>query len=1196
MSKTGQNNIVGIEAQQWAALSLYLQYLSDLNFDRIELEPEDFHDFNLVFKDGHKIICESKCTQDNFTYANLKEALSSTLKKHEVNERDVILIVCSNLSEQFEGEVKWLKYLPEKYTQKFKDKTYTDDEIALIPRVAFWKIAPEINKELCYALLSEYFDFWVPAEDLIRFTDALKQYFNEAASKGSVFSRAKLREKIFQLAKETVKKTGYYDEKKRNPEQMAQCLVEALEDNSDPIWSEYPISALSTQPYLLHYVFQRIKNKENIDLEKWDDLWKLNGHYGFSASLNIFDIFSRSLANAGNREYILKYISKNIASVRGFYSLDFFIDGSIRILQKLLELDSGLSTRIFPILQDLLKDQQNEILYVKSSRDKDHQKKIIGQLLSQLFDKSDTNLKKQIAFYAANTFDLIHDHSKSPGSVFSILSKHITDDLNKIEERLQWIANVLLGQYAKFYEGNLNNGWDHMGSTGAFMGRNYSVKDRLFVTIILEIALNKYFEHSHSKAWEFIKQKCITPQNLVSKNKPDFLNRAAIPVVLKQYLSDDSNASKEALGILKEFILSTKGIPVKFEIIYQHLRRDHYSDDQKWELVEISLIEKYEKLPITPFVEQLVTDLVQKGHVKAREALENWFSKPEYFRKHRIVDFAIPNIETFLDSDLSFAIALFEKFIGNEAFINKHDEFDTYDAAVVLQKIVERDEKSGLSILKNLIQIEKPTTNQQILISHGFFHHRNPNDKEDVKVLSNIYNSFVRPNLARFSDPQFLTHSHSRASFLQFARKMAISEMIEEALEIVKAFLNDPDPYLPNQDPDDPEDKYNEHKRILDGDQPSSITSVRGNVAWTLASCPAIPSRNFIQEIIQLTEYFLNDKNWYVKHMACFSLTNLARNRLSVMPPEKKKLFLNDDTELALKMAKKIESMAFKFFEQVAGADAKVQKALAETAMSTLSHIRALNQEEANSLLLVIQKSSSHLKEKFEPFLIFLAEFRSGSYQNWSWKLNGYYDDLQDFDAEPFKKLLEQWTIEESPEIRSKLAWEYWALVQDAYQNKFEDHFPIALRYLDLAADKYDHGVFENIYRFIDYCIDVRFDECFSLWKKCLKIEKSFFDKHFTPYQMHWWPHHYNGQTLLKIREKVGIDEMITWIEFLSQYPEGSRLEDLRTVIEDIVHCKNLSVAQITKVDSIFDNLINRRKEITYSDLKETWVKRKVVI
>ncbi|MBL8208981.1 MAG: hypothetical protein JNM09_32560, partial [Blastocatellia bacterium] len=84
----------------------------------------------------------------------------------------------------------------------------------------------------------------------------------------------------------------------------------------------------------------------------------------------------------------------------------------------------------------------------------------------------------------------------------------------------------------------------------------------------------------------------------------------------------------------------------------------------------------------------------------------------------------------------------------------------------------------------------------------------------------------------------------------------------------------------------------------------------------------------------------------------------------------------------------------------------------------------------------------------------------------------------------------------------------------------------------------------------------------------------------------------YNGQILLKIGEKAGINELITWTEFLSQYPEGARLEDLRTAVESIVECTTLSADQIKFVDSIFDNLINRRKEITYSDLKEIWVKK----
>jgi hypothetical protein len=1039
--------------------------------------------------------------------------------------------------------------------------------------------------------LAEYFDFWVPREDLDRFTDALKQYFNDAAAKGSVFSRNELREKITKLDDEIVNKTGLYDKKKREPEQMANNLVKALEDDSDPTWAQYPISALSTQPYLLRFIFRHIRNKTDIDLKKWDDLWKVNRWYGFS--FNIFHVFSNSLNSKENRRYILKYISDNVSSLRGFYRLDFFIDESVRIAQKILDKDPSLADEIFKVIKSLLMGIKDELLYVENNRDRDHQREIVAQLLSKLFDVANAKTRENIASYTADSFDLIHGHHKTPGAIFSILSKHITDDWKLFPERFTWIVQVFIDQYGKFYGGRLNNGWDHIGSTGSFMGRNYRVEDRLFVSVILQVSLSKYFVHAPQSAWKFIKEKCITSQGCVSKNRPDFLNRAAIPVVLKQYQIGSKKASQESFEMLKEFILSTKGIPVKFEIIYQAIRGDSYTDDQKWELVQVSLIDKYDNLPITPFVEQIVTDLAKKGHQEAGEALKKWFSNPEYFRKHRIVDNAIPNIEAFIDSDLSFAVSLFGQFIGNDAFINKEDEFDTYDAAVILQKILERDYKTGLEILERLIQVKDPTINQQILISHGFFHHRNPNDKEDATVLTKIYKDFVKPNLKQFSNPKYLTHSHSRASFLQFARKLAISELIDEALVIVKEFMKDPDPYPPGKDPEDPENKYNEQKRIEDGERPSTITSVRGHCAWTLASCPAISSRPYIYEIILYTEQFLNDSNWYVKHMACISLTNLARNRLSVMPPEKKTLYLdvNNDKEEALKTAKKIESMAFKFLEEVSKANENVQKALAESVLSPFGHIRALNQRDANRLLKIIKSSSISLHEQFAPYFIYLAEFRviSSLYENWPWQIPGYYDDLEEFDATPFKKVLKEWTVKGPAEIRSKLAWEYWALIQEAYQDQFDQHFPIALEYLTLASQTYEHGVFENIYRFIDDCMDVRFDGCFALWKKCLKVEKAFFNKKFDPYQMHWWPHHYNGRILLKIKKKLGNNEFVKWTKFLSLYPEGARLEDLRNAVEELI---KVPKKHKKEVEDIFSNLINKRKEVHYCDLKVAWEKK----
>ena len=132
MSKKGQDNITGIEAQQWAALSLFLQHLSDPNFERIELEPSQLHDFNLVYQDGHKIICESKYYKTGFTYSDLKKILTSTVGKKDLGEKDVILIVCQSYSDSLAGDVKMTRYFPDKYNKVFRDKTFGEQVIEFI--------------------------------------------------------------------------------------------------------------------------------------------------------------------------------------------------------------------------------------------------------------------------------------------------------------------------------------------------------------------------------------------------------------------------------------------------------------------------------------------------------------------------------------------------------------------------------------------------------------------------------------------------------------------------------------------------------------------------------------------------------------------------------------------------------------------------------------------------------------------------------------------------------------------------------------------------------------------------------------------------------------------------------------------------------------------------------------------------------
>ena len=86
MSKAGQNVFKGVNAQAWAAMSLFLQYLREPNFSYIQFEAPRFEDFNLVFSDGKKIICESKDWNRPFGFSNLKSVLSGLVKKGRLLE------------------------------------------------------------------------------------------------------------------------------------------------------------------------------------------------------------------------------------------------------------------------------------------------------------------------------------------------------------------------------------------------------------------------------------------------------------------------------------------------------------------------------------------------------------------------------------------------------------------------------------------------------------------------------------------------------------------------------------------------------------------------------------------------------------------------------------------------------------------------------------------------------------------------------------------------------------------------------------------------------------------------------------------------------------------------------------------------------------------------------------------------------
>ena len=121
MSKSGQSNFTGIAAQNWAAISLFLQYLRDPHFLYIHLESSEREDFDLVFKNGKKITCESKAWNRNFSYRNLEKILHNIISKKSINTENEILIICTKLSDRLKRDIEKFKYWENRFVSVFRN-------------------------------------------------------------------------------------------------------------------------------------------------------------------------------------------------------------------------------------------------------------------------------------------------------------------------------------------------------------------------------------------------------------------------------------------------------------------------------------------------------------------------------------------------------------------------------------------------------------------------------------------------------------------------------------------------------------------------------------------------------------------------------------------------------------------------------------------------------------------------------------------------------------------------------------------------------------------------------------------------------------------------------------------------------------------------------------------------------------------
>jgi len=1194
MSKKGRDIYKGINSQSWASMSLFLQYVRRPDFSFIGLEGDKLEDFYLVFNDGRKIICEAKDWKRKINYSEIRQIISKAIKNNQINPSDNLLIVCTNIDKNLKGEIENYKFYEKELKEKFiKDKSFTDREVEILRQVKIWKVTQSINRKVVEVLLAEILNIWVPDYRLKEImSDLIIQEIYFGSEKGKILSKKNFFNKMRDKEKNIVEESGYYKEKKGSEKEIAKIIKE-VNNPSSKAWAISPITSLSSRPELQRFVLDRFEKKgSKVDLDKWDVLWKSSARGIFSTS--VFKIFKNNLENKGNRSYLVESLPKLLKRFPGFYGQQFLVADIVDTCKRIIQIEKSYNKDIFSIIRQINSAQNRKYFYVVSSREQREawEREEVSKLLETLYEKVEKkDFKEEIIDYVTKTFSLVKDDgdywSYTPPSIFNILKEHVSVDF---ESSILWLKNIISDHYKIFYN-ELSNGlkykgWDHFGLGLMGWGSKVNIKDKFFIRKILIPTLKEYYDKNKEEAWTFIVENLITrKESEISIDKPDFLNRAAIDILLEEYVSGKNNS--EALNILTDFIRMRKGIPDKTNIIFNKIRDLNLSNNKKWRLVKNQVeIKRFQKLPANIFVKQIVADLASRGLKEAVDLIELWGENPKFNQIQWIGDFEIVDFVPsllFNDDTINLAVRILKQYLYNDKFIKKIDEFKVHQIAMIAADLIVKDSEKGINLLKEIYESKDLSCNQQKFLCISISNL--PKDK--TAILLKVYRKFLRPVLEglgnigkieeRFSD------RFSRASLVEFSEILAKSDRFKEALWILHFFIKDSDPPLDGSNySDDPMGIFNYHERIKNGEDVLDIATVRGKCAWVLQKFCNIKGRKFIKEIIPLIHSLAKDPNFYVRLQAIIPLIELSKLRHKVMTKNGTERFIS------LKTAKDVEEIAFNMLENKK--NQTLMSVMRRLAM-VFSCIHSISTEEANKVIKTFLDSGfDPVIERIINLLISFAEFREESFKEKKFeRLFGKkkWEKIKKFNSKIFKDILKELIINGSKETKIILAR---AFKQLPIENiiTFEKAFHISFDYISLLTNSYDVQVFHHIYDFIYDYINKEFNMCYELWTKCIKKERAYIEDNKNGHDlrdMMWWPFHKNSDILNKIYEKKGKAEFLKWIEYLADYPEGIdvSIRDAVIRLSDFENDKRI-------VKRIYKKLLQKRS-LTYIDLKPDWLK-----
>lgn len=1151
MSK-GAHSQAGFNAQNWAALSLFVQYSSYPSFRSIELEQPKLADFVLVF-DKKRIICESK--KSHISYANLRSILDTI---PDVGADDEILIICTSVGPRIKEDLENAKYFPEIKTRLTKQHQFTTRHLELLAKVNIWVVDQDMNEDIVRSLLGERFQSWLPDDELEDLMASLliKNVYNKSA-KGQVYTKAEFNDELTKR-RELLKTKDDYKHSERSAKDHINTLLSELNNVDSRLQSEHRLKAVIADSRLHYFALREISKVQNLNLAQWDNLW--HATFGSYYAREVLRIFADNVKDELSAEYVVDFLKKSTPKLRFRNMEEYEFKAVADILMKAIDVSDALIGDAFELLKELYEYSTENPLYVdRGNRGRD--KWLLGELAKDfhnLYIKADLPVKERIVNYVYNNFDIVDEESeywhKTPFDFLEILKQDLLAKPEKFEALLSHLQEQYQKNYSKYKV--KYDGWELMGGSVSNFAGEYTVHDKAFVDKIIRPFLNSL---SIDEQWKIVDQYVALRVSDVSADKPDFINRAFVPFLVDQYTQDSDKAFK----ILSRFIKMRKGIPNKTELIFFYVRDlTKISAEKQWSLLEVAINEF--GYPVNVFMDQVLWGLLARGHTKALKTFSELVDDEKYMGRQVLFDSTvIDSIEKILGNEATFELGteLLERYLQSEFFKNL-DSFDSYDAKKPILSVLNKDFEKGASLVNGLTA--SPSENQQRVFGAVL------RDTPD-ELLDDVFNEIVKPEIQAAMTPLEMakkyTNVETRENFIWFAEKLSKKHKFDETFYIVDFFLTDPNP-MPGNDYDE---------EVFAGKQNLSINTVRGCIAWALLPVNSVAGRSYVGRAFKIVKTLCTDKSPYVRQMSVLMLEALANNRHTTMP-DSKEWFMD------YAIAKEIEDFSFQMLHDKANYQNAIMKHLARV----FARIRTLNDEDALDVINIFEKySDAETLKELNSFIIFMAEFRKDSFEDWP-KSRGI---IKPHNPEPIQNLLKDLLEKGRVEQRQSLAWHLAKLPEEPIKNKgnFDRFFGISMKYLPFAIKKYDNHLFSSIHNFIKSYIDDKFDDCYRLWKMSLKVEREALIKEskkgLHPGEYNWWPYHHNGSILVKVLEKKGVEQFLQDIDYLADYPEEvtiaydfegalAELEKIKTNKDDIAR--------------IYEKLISRN--YLYNDSYDKWL------